>query len=503
MKILLVYPRYPDTFWSFRHALKFISKKAAYPPLGLLTVAALLPTDWAKKLVDMNVKPLTDEDLRWADYVFVSAMSIQKESAEDVIRRCNRLKVKVVAGGPMFTTGHEQFKGVDHFVLGEAEVILPAFLKDLETGNAKPVYASTDWPDVTRSPIPLWELLDMKHYAIMTLQYSRGCPYDCEFCDIVVLNGHRPRTKDKDQFLAELETIYRQGWRGGLFVVDDNFIGNKKKVLSEILPALKVWMAERGDPFTFSTQISINLASDDELMRLMADVGFNTVFIGIETPNDESLVECGKQHNRKLDLLASVKRIQNHGIQVYGGFIVGFDNDPPSIFEKQINFIQKSGIVAAMVGLLNAPRGTRLYQRLKKENRLVEEITGDITSTNFVPKMKAETLLNGYHQVINTIYSPKHYYERIRAFLKEYRPRQKRVRIPSYTVPALVKLVWALGIVQPGRRYFWKLMLSSMFKHPYVFGVSMVLAGYGLHFRKMVDAYNRTRVPVPDRVDPL
>jgi len=503
LKILLVYPRYPDTFWSFRHALKFISKKAAYPPLGLLTVAALLPTDWAKKLVDMNVKPLTDEDLRWADYVFVSAMSIQKESAEDVIRRCNRLKVKVVAGGPMFTTGHEQFKGVDHFVLGEAEVILPAFLKDLETGNAKPVYASTDWPDVTRSPIPLWELLDMKHYAIMTLQYSRGCPYDCEFCDIVVLNGHRPRTKDKDQFLAELETIYRQGWRGGLFVVDDNFIGNKKKVLSEILPALKVWMAERGDPFTFSTQISINLASDDELMRLMADVGFNTVFIGIETPNDESLVECGKQHNRKLDLLASVKRIQNHGMQVYGGFIVGFDNDPPSIFEKQINFIQKSGIVAAMVGLLNAPRGTRLYQRLKKENRLVEEITGDITSTNFVPKMKAETLLNGYHQVINTIYSPKHYYERIRAFLKEYRPRQKRVRIPSYTVPALVKLVWALGIVQPGRRYFWKLMLSSMFKHPYVFGVSMVLAGYGLHFRKMVDAYNRTRVPVPDRVDPL
>ena len=503
MKVLLVYPRYPDTFWSFKHALGFISKKAAYPPLGLLTVAAMLPHEWPKRVVDMNVKALKDEDIRWADYVFISAMSIQKESVEDVIRRCNRLNVKVVAGGPLFTTGHDQFKGVDHFVLGEAEAILPAFLKDLEMGNARPTYTSSEWSDIVKSPIPRWELVDMKHYALMSVQYSRGCPYDCEFCDIVVLNGHRPRTKDKDQLLAELDAIYRQGWRGGIFVVDDNFIGNKRKVRAEILPALKGWMEERGHPFTFSTQVSINLASDEELMRLMVEVGFNTVFIGIETPNDDSLMECGKQHNRNLDLLASVKKIQNYGMQVYGGFIVGFDNDPPSIFEKQISFIQKSGIVAAMVGLLNAPRGTKLYQRLKKENRLVEEISGDITSTNFIPKMKAETLLNGYHQVISTIYSPKQYYERIKAFLREYRPRQKRVRFPSYTLPALIKLVWTLGIRQPGRRYFWKLLFSTMFRHPYFLGVSMVLAGYGFHFRKMVDAYNRTRVAVPRQIDPL
>jgi len=504
LKILLVYPRYPDTFWSFRHALKFISKKAAYPPLGLLTVAAMLPGEWPKKLVDMNVKSLTDEDLRWADYVFVSAMSIQKESAEDVIRRCNRLSVKVVAGGPLFTTGHDQFKGVDHFVLGEAEAVLPAFLKDMEAGNAAPVYASTEWPDITKSPIPSWELLDMNHYALMSVQYSRGCPYDCEFCDIVVLNGHRPRTKDKDQLLAELEAIRRQGWRAGTFMVDDNFIGNKRKVKEEILPAMSRWMEEKGHPFTFSTQVSINLAGDEDLMGQMAEAGFNTVFIGIETPNDDSLVECGKQHNRNLDLLASVKRIQNHGMQVYGGFIVGFDNDPPSIFEKQIGFIQKSGIVAAMVGLLNAPRGTRLYRRLKKENRLLEEISGDITSTNFIPKMKTETLLGGYRHVINTIYSPKQYYERIRAFMKEYRPRQKRVRLPSYTVPAFAKLVWTLGIRHPGRRYFWKLLFSTMFRHPYFLGVSMALAGSGFHFRKTVEAYNKTQVAVlPRQIDPF
>jgi radical SAM superfamily enzyme YgiQ (UPF0313 family) len=411
LKILLVYPRYPDTFWSFRYALRFISKRATFPPLGLLTVAAMLPCEWQKKLVDMNVRALTDGDLKWADYVFVSAMSIQKEAVENVIGRCNQLNVKVVAGGPLFTTRHDQFKGVDHFVLNEAEVTLPAFLKDLGNGHPEHVYTSGEWPDITNSPIPLWELVDMRQYASMSVQYSRGCPYDCDFCDVVVLNGHKPRIKEKGQLLAELEVLYSHGWQGSVFVVDDNFIGNKLKLKTEILPALIGWMEEKKHPFSFSTQASINLADDEELMRLMVEAGFETVFVGIETPNDGSLLECGKHHNRNRNLIGSVKRIQNQGLQVQGGFIVGFDNDPPSIFEKQISLIQNSGIVTAMVSLLNAPRGTKLYQRLKRQNRLLEtDILGDNASTNFVPEMNYETLVSGYRKVINTIYSPKEYY---------------------------------------------------------------------------------------------
>lgn len=498
MKVLLVYPRYPNTFWSFKHALRFISKRAAFPPLGLLTVAAMLPHEWQKKLVDMNVRTLTDGDLKWADYVFVSAMSIQKESVETVIRRCNRLNVKVVAGGPLFTTGYEQFWGVDHFVLNEAEVTLPAFFKDLQNGRAEHVYTRGEWPDITNSPIPLWELVDMRHYAWMSVQYSRGCPFDCEFCDIVVLNGHRPRTKEKGQLLAELEVLYNQGWRGGVFVVDDNFIGNKVKLKAAILPALAGWMEKKKHPFSFSTQASINLADDEELMRLMVRAGFETVFVGIETPNDDSLAECGKHHNRNRNLIASVKKIQNHGLQVQGGFIVGFDNDLPSIFERQINFIQNSGIVTAMVSLLNAPRGTKLYQRLKRENRLLQgDISGDNVSTNFIPRMNYETLVNGYHKVINTIYSPKQYYERIKAFLKEHKPKRRRAFRPHfYTLTGVAKSVWVLGIRDRGRKYFWRLLFFTLLKHPRSLAISMTFAVYGFHFRKVVEGYNRTLLAV-------
>ena len=384
MRILLVYPQYPDTFWSFKHALKFVSKKAAFPPLGLLTVAAMLPAEWEKKLVDMNVARLTDEDIKWADYVFISAMVVQQDSVKEVIARCKRLNTRIVAGGPLFTTGYEEFDGVDHFVLGEAEVTLPLFLEDLEKGCARHVYSSGTRPDIRRTPIPLWSLINMNNYSSMNVQYSRGCPFNCEFCDIILLNGHQPRTKEKEQLVAELDELYRRGWREGVFVVDDNFIGNKKKLKLEILPAIIEWRKGKRHPFVLSTEASINLADDEELMQLMVDAGFSTVFIGIETPNEESLLECAKLQNRNRDLVASVKKIQNCGLEVQGGFIVGFDSDPLSIFKNQINFIQKSGIVTAMVGLLNAPPGTRLYQRLKKENRLVKAFTGNNTDLSLI-----------------------------------------------------------------------------------------------------------------------
>ncbi len=498
MKILLVYPQYPDTFWGFRHALKFISKKASFPPLGLLTVAAMLPSEWAKKLVDMNVTTLDDKDLNWADYVFISAMVVQRDSAKEVIARCRKVRAKVVAGGPLFTTGHEEFDGVDHFVLNEAEITLPPFLEDLEKGCAQHIYTSIERPDIRNTPIPLWSLINMKKYSSMNIQYSRGCPFNCEFCDIIILNGHKPRTKDKGQLLGELEALHNQGWRSGVFIVDDNFIGNKRKLKTEILPAIIKWMEEKRYPFALSTEASINLADDEELMRLMVKAGFNTAFVGLETPNEESLAECNKLPNKGRDLVASVKKIQNYGLEVQGGFIVGFDSDPVSIFKSQINFIQRSGIVTAMVGLLNAPRGTRLYQRLKQENRLLKDSSGDNTdcSLNFIPKMDYETLINGYKHILNTIYSPKQYYERIRTFLKEYKPqKRKRVsRLQFYQIRGFIKSMWFLGVKEKGRRYYWKLFVSTLLKHPRSFPLSMSFAVCGFHFRKVFEKYISTPI---------
>jgi radical SAM superfamily enzyme YgiQ (UPF0313 family) len=496
MKILLVYPRYPDTFWSFRHALKFLSKKATFPPLGLLTVAAMLPAEWEKRVVDLNVNALSDENIQWADYVFISSMVVQKESAKEVIDRCKRLNIRVVAGGPLFTTGYEEFAGVDHFVLGEAEVTLPQFLTDLAKGCPQHIYSSNERPDISQTPIPLWSLLNMKNYSAMSLQYSRGCPFDCDFCDIIVLNGHKPRTKGSQQMVDELEALYRHGWRGSLFIVDDNFIGNTKKLKAETLPAMIEWSKQKKYPFTFFTEASINLADDDNLMEMMTEAGFNRVFIGIETPNEDGLVECNKLQNSNRDLAAAVKNIQNHGLEVQGGFILGFDSDPVSIFRKQINFIQKTGIVTAMVGLLNAPNGTKLYQRLKKENRLLKDFSGDNTdfSLNFVPKMKYETLMTGYKHVLDTIYSPRHYYERVVAFLKEYKPRKTAgiSKLRFSHIKSLIKSLWFLGVWNKGRIYFWRLLISTLLKRPRHFALSIGLSVSGFHFRKVAESYNKT-----------
>ena len=488
MKILLVYPEYSSTFWGFKYALKFIFKKAVNPPLGLLTVAAMLPEEWEKKLVDMNVTALNDKDLKWADFVFISAISIQKESVKEVIGRCKKTGVKIVAGGPLFTTNYEEFEGVEHFVLNEAEITLPLFLKDLRDGCAKYIYTSDEWADLKKTPIPLWELINMKKYATMNIQYSRGCPFNCEFCDITLLYGHKPRTKDKGQIVAELESLYSRGWRDGVFFVDDNFIGNKRKLKREILPAIAKWLERRGYFFSFATQASIDLSDDEELMELMVKAGFDTVFVGIETPNKESLTECNKLQNRNRDLIACVKKIQDSGLQVQGGFILGFDNDSPSIFQRQIAFIQKSGIATAMVGLLNAPRGTRLYERLKKENRLLKGASGDNTdcSINFIPKMDYQTLIDGYKKILSTIYSPGCYYERVRKFLKEYKPLQKRMfRFRFSYFGTFFKSTLLLGIIGKERFHYWKLIVWSLFRRPQLFPLALTLAIYGFHFRKI------------------
>jgi radical SAM superfamily enzyme YgiQ (UPF0313 family) len=304
------------------------------------------------------------------------------------------------------------------------------------------------------------------------------------------MNGHRPRTKDKNQVIAELDALYDSGWRSNVFFVDDNFIGNKRKLKSEILPAIIKWMEGKKHPFTFFTEASINLADDEELMRMMTAAGFDMVFVGIESPSEESLVECNKLQNRNRDLLASVKKMQNYGLQVQGGFIVGFDSDPLSIFKSQIDFIQKSGIVTAMVGVLMAPPETRLYKRLKKENRILPKGSGDNTdgSTNFIPKMGREALASGYRHVVDTIYAPRQYYERIRTFLKEYQPSDKgKFKISLLHLIALIRTTWVLGIKEKGRIQYWKLVVWTLLKKPKTLPLSIRLAVQGFHFRKVAE----------------
>lgn len=488
MNILLVNPAIPDTYWSFSHALKFIRKKATNPPLGLLTVAALLPGAWDKKLVDLNIESLPASAIRWADYLFITAMSVQKESALEVIETAHLNNTPVVAGGPLFTGDHDSFPEVDHLILNEAEITLPLFLEDLGKGSPDRLYQTDRFADLHRSPAPDYSLLKVKQYAQLNLQYSRGCPFQCEFCEITALLGRKVRTKTSGQVLEELERIYRTGFRGSLFFVDDNFIGNRHVLKRDLLPGIIGWNRSHRYPFTFTTEASINLSDDPELMELMVDAGFERVFIGIETVNQESLAECDKNHNLERNMIDSVRQIQTAGMEVSGGFIVGFDNDPPNIFERQIDFIRQSGIITAMVGLLNAPNRTRLYQRLLKEGRILDRFDGNNTNLhmNFIPKMDKETLLHGYHSILKGIYSNKAYYERLIRFLSNFRPGPNSLRkVDAGRIMALLRSLVYIGIFHKSRRYYWKLFFWSLIHRPRLFPMAITYSIYGYHFQKI------------------
>ena len=493
MNILLVYPEFPETFWSFRHALSFIGKKAVMPPLGLLTVAAMLPEEWTPRLVDMNVQRLTRRDLEWADYVFISAMVAQRASVVEVLERCAEAGVPTVAGGPLFLGEHEDFPQVDHFVLNEAEVAFPEFVRDLQAGQARRVYEMDGHPDLSLTPAPRWDLVDMRRYAQMCIQFSRGCPFNCDFCNITAMLGRTPRTKTAPQLLAELDALYEAGWKGDVFIVDDNFIGNKRILKSQVLPALIEWRKSRPE-VGFQTEVSINLADDPELIELMVAAGFTTVFVGIETPDEDSLAECSKIQNRGRDLKESVRYLQRAGLDVQGGFIVGFDSDKPGIFEQQVKFIQETGIITAMVGLLQAIKGTELYERLQREGRLLAESTGNNTdaSINFIPKMDLQVLLEGYKRILENIYSPEAYYERVRIFLQHYMPAgvvKPKLRLPEFK--AFFRSIYRLGIRGGERIYYWKLFFWTLFRRPSLFPKAITYSIYGFHFRRVWETYTR------------
>jgi radical SAM superfamily enzyme YgiQ (UPF0313 family) len=450
----------------------------------------MLPQDWDLKLIDMNVANLSNKDLLWADYVFLGGMVVQQKSAHHVISRCNDLGVSIVAGGPLFTCEPDRFESVDHLVLDEAEITLPLFLADLEHGQPKRVYTTAAFPDIQQTPAPRWDLLDLGRYGSMNIQFSRGCPYDCEFCNITSLFGHRPRTKSAVQVIAELDGLHALGWRGSVFFVDDNFIGNKKRLKHEILPALIEWRKDKAG-FPFNTEVSINLADDQELMDLMFEAGFNTVFVGIESPDEDSLAECNKFHNRGRDLVESVKRIQRAGMQVQGGFIVGFDNDTPSIFQRQIDFIQQSGIVTAMVGLLQAPTGTKLYKRMKGEGRILASSSGDNVdgSTNIVTRMNLDTLREGYKMILSQIYSPKLYYQRVKTFLREYKTPKIVMHIDWQMILAFPRSIYRIGIQGAERLHYWRLVFWTLFWRPRLFSLMITMAIYGYHFRQVCEKH--------------
>jgi radical SAM superfamily enzyme YgiQ (UPF0313 family) len=483
-KILMVYPKIPTTYWSFDHALPFIGKKAALPPLGLMTVAAMLPRQYEVRLIDLNVTTLVREDIEEADIVFVSAMIVQKQSFEEMVSLCGECGRPVVAGGPYPISSYREIEGVDFFVLDEAELTLPRFLADLEAGHPHKLYRDPGKPEITGTPVPRFDLIDVSMYDSMPLQYSRGCPYSCEFCDIIEMFGHVQRTKTAEQFLRELDAVKESGFRGTVFIVDDNFVGNHRKV-KELLRALIAWQKQHGFPFAFFTEASIDLAQDDELLDFMVEASFSMVFVGIETPDEATLAYTQKRQNLKSPILESVEKIQRRGIEVTGGFILGFDTDAPDIFDRQINFIQQAGIPISMVGLLTALPNTQLWRRLEQEGRLKQgNTTGNnthILGMNFVPRMQESTLIDGYKRVLSELYSPKRYFERCITLLRRLPPRSKAVRSTSWVeIKALLLSLLKQGFSSYGLHY-WRYLLAALLTRPTLFPDAVALAIKGFH----------------------
>jgi radical SAM superfamily enzyme YgiQ (UPF0313 family) len=491
MNALLIYPKFPETYWSFRYALSFQGKRAAQPPLGLLTIGALLPSAWDKRLIDTNVERLKDSDLAWADVALISGMHVQQQDLVAIVRRCHALGLRTVVGGPITSSLSAAELEADHIVIGEAEDLIATLASDLASGTALPLYQATDRPAMEHSPLPDFSLIRMNRYSTMTVQYSRGCPFNCEFCDIIEIYGRRPRTKPVAQVLAEFDRLYDAGWRGPVFIVDDNFIGNKPKV-RVLLSAIVEWSAARGKPFRFITEASLNLSDDPELLQMMKDASFASVFLGIETPDESSLLATNKLQNTRRDLLESIAIIQNYGIEVMGGFILGFDTDREDVFDRLVDFIQQSAIPIAMVGLLQAMPGTQLFRRLAHEGRILDAGGGNNTDCqlNFRPRMDPARLVEGYRSVLNRIYSADAYYERVRLFLSRCNP-QYRSNLNLSNVRAMFLSILRQGVLGKARADYWRFLLSALTRYRRSFGTAMTLAVMGYHFQKVTQQLSK------------
>ena len=495
-KILLVYPENPVTFWSFDEALKLVGKRSAFPPLGLLTVAAMLPRQWEMRLVDMNVGPLLDQDIEWADCVLTSSMLIHWPSLEKVIARCNAVDTPVLCGGPLPTQYHREIRGDAVFYLGEGENGFAEVVEDLAARGRTVERAHIDrrgqFLPLEVTPLPRWDLVDFDPYVSMVVQLTRGCPEHCTFCNIPFLYGNRTRLKPGHRAVAEIDLLHRLGWRDSIMVVDDNFIGNGEAIRALLEEEIIPWQQERGHPYHFHTQVSIRLSAQPELMDAMRRAGFYKIFCGIESPVEESLKFMGASKNLEgsLGLVDKVRVLQHNGFEVQAGFIMGFDTDPDDIAERMIDFIQEAAIPVAMVGLLGVVPDTADYRRFKRAGRLVEDTryTGDtgIFSRNlsFVPLIDPEELFSRHRQVVETIYSPRYYFRRCRRALERaaagLKPPQGRgVRL--WELRALLRSLWSQGVRSPYRGQYWRFMAATL-GHPRQFAAAAALAISGHHF---------------------
>lgn len=491
MKALLIWPIMPNSFWSYQETLDLAGLRATNPPLGLITVAAMLPNDWEMRLVDRNVSLETDADWQWCDIVIISAMIIQKQDFGELIKKAKTLGKKVAVGGP-FPTSVPEFAleaGADYLILDEGECTIPMFLAALEKGEEKGIFRATEKPDVTQTPIPRFDLLDLNAYYAITVQFSRGCPFQCEFCDIINLFGRKPRTKKPEQMLAELEVLYQMGWHRYIFIVDDNFIGNKRNAkvfLRELIP----WMEKRNYPFSFITEASLNLAEDDELLELMVQAGFVMVFMGIETPDVESLLVANKEQNTRSSLIESCDKITRAGLQIMSGFILGFDNEKTGAGKRIQEFVEETNIPQAHLSLLGALPNTAMWTRLQQEGRLIDGLGKYFTSQkslmNFVPTRPMTEIVNEFIAAFWNLYEPLPYLKRtFRNFQKMPGWRHKYNRnLTQAEWRFFMAICWRQGILRSTRFHFWWQLIVMAWRKPNLLYDYLIVLGVGEHFFK-------------------
>ena len=495
MKCLLVYPRFTSTsFWNYLPVCDLVGAKYPAAPLGLCTVAAMLPQEWELRLVDCNTQDLKDEDLQWADIVFSGGMIAQQGEHVKLLERVKAAGKVHVVGGPDATSSPHIYDIATHLVLGEAEVTLPEFLEDFKSGNAGHLYAAGKrQADMSLTPIPRYDLLNFDNYLHVGVQFARGCPFNCEFCDIIELFGRVPRIKEDDQMLKELTYLYDLGYRGHVDFVDDNFIGNKSKA-KKLLPKLRDWLEEHNWPFEFTTEATINLADDEVLLNLMQETGFSAIFVGIESPDEDTLKQTQKGQNTKRSIPESIKRINRHGIFVNAGYILGFDSEKGSVERGLIHSVRETAIPVNMIGLLTALPNTQLTRRLKKENRLAEgfdkvtENHGDqcLGGLNFEPVRSKQDIYQDYRNVIEVVYSPKEYFSRVREVTLMLDCSKKRMKLPLKhqikDLKAFAKLIYKMGIKADYRKEFWSVLWTCVTKNPRAIRYSVALVALYLHF---------------------
>ncbi|MGO8815516.1 MAG: B12-binding domain-containing radical SAM protein [Terriglobia bacterium] len=489
IKVLLVWPRFPRSFWSFEAMLDLVPEKTVHPPLGLLTVAALCPKSWKLKLVNRNFQDLLDSDLLWADLVMVSGMAVQKDDIRTTLLRARALGKRTMMGGPYASSEPEVLlRLADHVVVGEPDEIFDGIAADLERGSAKRLYVIKEKPDITNTPVPRFDLIQINKYISMAVQFSRGCPFQCEFCDIITIYGRKPRTKSPPQLLAELDALFEMGWSDLVFIVDDNFIGNHKRAL-ELARSLEEWQKSHNFPFMFYTEASLDLSQRPELIEAMVKANFYYVFIGIESPSAASLTEAKKYQNLRGDQMDSIRFIQSQGLWVTAGFIVGFDSDPEDIFERQTDFIERAAIPWAMAGFLHALNTTPLHERMVRQERLLAETTGDnLDRPNFRTLLPLPSLLQGFRQTLLSLYSPSAYFDRAYRSLAQWETRAEQKATPHpflLMLGVIARSVYHQGLFSSYRKQYWQFLLRLLtrwFRNPpkLSMGITILLSGH--HF---------------------